>query len=154
MPWRQVLYQKALIAYLDSLEDRCKVRTRKSLLKELRIISEFLKRDFSKRQQNILIFVYTLSFPYAKESAFIPNMQDFELCGVSKTKIKEEIDKLVKMNVLDWDKPNNTFTIKDPDMWEVPHHSSYSEYKARELFLANLKHADIELDEIIKRLEQ
>lgn len=114
------------------------------LSNELLIRSEILKRNFTKRQTNIIIFIFSLSFPYGKKSALIPKLQDFEVCGVTKTKIKEELEKLEILNVIDWDRELHLFSIKFPYHWNAPYHAGASRERSLELLDLNKKHAEKE----------
>jgi hypothetical protein len=122
--------------------------------KELLIRSEILKRDFTKRQVNIVFMIFTFSFAYGKENALIPKLADFELCGVSKTLIKKELEKLEEIKVLTWDRDTNEFEINSPLIWEAPYHYGYSDIRSQELFLLNLKHANIDIDEIVNAIKE
>ena len=103
------------------------------------IREELLKRDFTKRQLNILWFIYRYSFFYGKEEAIITHLSDFELCGVHRTKIKEELLKLEEMNVIGIDLTIKSYWIKEPTKWKTPYHKDYDSKRARELFLLNLR---------------
>jgi hypothetical protein len=117
----------------------------------MKIRTEFLRRDFTKRQIKILVLIYSFSYPYGKKKAYIPMLQDFELGGISKTKIKGELDKLIEMKVIDCDEENGLYGIKDPKGWEVPYHNMFVNSRARELFLLNLKHAGIDVSTFIDK---
>lgn len=103
--------------------------------------AEILKRDFTKRQHNIVTMIYDLSNVLGKEYAVIPMLQDFELCGVSKTKIKEELLKLEAMHVIDWNKEKNHFSLQKTDEWLVGCHQGANEVRAVELMSINFKDA-------------
>ncbi|MCZ4246856.1 hypothetical protein BXO87_01770 [Bacillus sp. GZB] len=120
---------------------------------EIHISREMLKRDFTKRQLKIITFIYTFSFPYNKKVALIKNMQDFELCGVSKTKIAEELDKLTELRVIEWDKGTKEFSINDPHYWEVPFNRGFSDTRSQQMVIENLDHAGVDISEIVPRLK-
>jgi hypothetical protein len=123
------------------------------ILKMMSIRSEIIKRDVTKRQKNIIDFIFALSLPFSKDEALIPNMQDFEACGVSKTKIRNELDKLISLKMIDWDKEENLFSINDPSEWMAPYHIGLSDQRIKELFFLNLKHKDLNVEEIRPEIE-
>lgn len=98
--------------------------------------------------------IFSFSYAFGKEQAFIPKLKDFEMCGVSKTLIKKELDKLVAMNVISWDADNHLFTIRPPTKWDAPYHHGYSDERSKELFILNLKHANIDISSILEKLKK
>jgi hypothetical protein len=120
----------------ERLKDISPLEMSQYTIKTIAIRSEMIKRDLTKRQYNILATIFILS--YMKDYAIIPKLMDFELSGVSKTLIKKELDKLVEMSVITWDKCNNHFSINDPMVWDAPYHYGYSNQRAEELFQLNL----------------
>ena len=61
---------------------------------------ELIRRKFTQRQRDILDFILTLSWGCRKPSAIIPQLKDFELCGVRKNHIRNELQQLVKAGVI------------------------------------------------------
>jgi hypothetical protein len=121
---------------------------------EMMVRSEITKRNFTKRQQNILMFICNYSLTFGKRSAVIPQIQDFEVCGISKTKAREEIDKLVDMNVIDWNMDENRFSIKKPFEWNVPFHSGYRDMRTQELFFINFKDAKMSIEDLAEDVRE
>lgn len=156
MPWAHMTHERMVTVYSKLLEDvkNGKNKTMEFTIKEVLIRAEFLKRDFTKRQLKILSMIFTFSFQYGKDWALIPKMKDFELAGVSKIKIRNEINQLVELNVLEWNQEEGLFRIKDPREWNAPYHNGYSDDRSRELFFLNLKHAQIDVESILKSLGQ
>jgi hypothetical protein len=154
MPWAKMTHDRMNGVYHKLLEDihSGKHKTMDFTIKEMLVRAEFLKRDFTKRHLKILSMIFTLSFQYGKEWALIPKMRDFELAGISKVKIRSEIDQLIEMNVIEWNQKENTFRITNPLGWTAPYHNGYSDERSRELFFLNLKHANINVDDILKSL--
>lgn len=100
---------------------------------------EIIRRDFSKRQKDILLFIWRLSYGCQHKHAYIPKMRYFQLCGVSETKIKEELEYLERCRVLIWDRVNKTFEIeKDYESWYVSLVKSWNEEVFNELLALNL----------------
>jgi hypothetical protein len=124
-------------------------------IKELLIKSDIQKRDFTKRQLNILSLILTFSYNYGKETAIL-KPTDFALTGIPSKKIIGEINKLLELNVISWDKDFNEFSIVEGRFWgnDVPFHDHFDEKRSIELFLLNLRHAGIDVTEIIEELNK
>jgi len=153
MPWAEQTHQRIATVYKELFEEVLKVPNADISIKQWLIRVELLRRDFTKRQLTILSFIITFSYFYGKESAIIPKLKDFERAGISQTKVKDELTKLVDMKVLEWKcgKDTNEFRITDPREWKTPYHSSYNDARSRELFFLNLRHAGVntDLDDLI-----
>jgi len=81
---------------------------------------ELIRRKFTQRQRVIIDFILTLSWGCGKPSAIIPKLKDFELCGIRKGHIRQELTRLVDFNVLLWEESLNIFQInKHYDKWKV-----------------------------------
>lgn len=104
--------------------------------------SEIIKRDVTKRQMKIIDQIFIFSLAFGKDAALIPNLQDFQMCGVDKSKIKYELEKLVELNMISWDKEQHLFTIKNPAEWECPYHYGFSDRRIQELVFLNAKHKE------------
>jgi hypothetical protein len=149
MPWAKLSFERIQTIYPKLLDELFEARRKPNLIAmEVLIRAEILKRNFSKRQLTILSFIVTFSFQYGKESALIPKLKDFQIAGISPTKVKDELTKLVEMNVITWErgKDTNEFSINDPRDWTVTYHSTYNDIRSRELFFLNLKHAGVTFD--------
>jgi hypothetical protein len=116
--------------------------------KSLSVRTEMLKRDLTKRQVNIIHFIYALS--YIKDYAIIPKLQDFELCGISKTLIKKELEKLININVITWKKEENYFRLNEISEWNAPYHYGYNSVRAGELFEMNVKLVDFDNKKLVE----
>lgn len=157
MPWAKNTYERTVKVYLNVLEDVFKNHHSNIELtaKELLIRSEILKHDFTKRQMVILMFIITFSFNYGKEWAYIPKLQDFEIAGISKNKIKNELKKLIEMNVIEWDQEGKKFRIQEPRFWNnAPYNAGYNDERSRELFLLNLQDAGIDVYPIMEKIKE
>jgi hypothetical protein len=122
-------------------------------IKGILIRTEIQKRDFTKRQLNILSLIITFSYTYGKESAML-KPSDFSICGIPTKKITGELKQLIEMNVLHWDNDFSEFTIIEPRFWNAPFHDHFDEQRQIELFLLNLRHAGIDPTEIIEELNK
>jgi DnaD/phage-associated family protein len=81
---------------------------------------EIIRRNFTKRQKDILFFIWRLSYGCQTKSALIPKMRHFQICGVAETKIKGELEYLEQCKVLTWDRESKIFEInKDFEKWQV-----------------------------------
>lgn len=103
------------------------------------IWDEVIRRDFSKRQKDILLFIWRLSYGCQRREAIIPKMKDFELCGVPATQIKNELTYLERCRVLAWDREQRTFEInKNYETWYVNPVRTWDEDRFSELLHTNL----------------
>jgi phage replication O-like protein O len=103
------------------------------------IWDEVIRRDFTKRQKDIIFLVWRLSYGCQKRAAYIPKLVYFELAGIRRNHIKEELLNLEKWNVLKWDREAKMFEVnKDLDQWNVPQTGGWDEVKLNELIAINL----------------
>lgn len=103
------------------------------------IWNEIIRRDFSKRQKDIILFIWRLSYGCQKKSAIIPKLKDFELCGIGAQNIRKELDYLVSCKVISWDKLETIFSVnKDYDKWQISPVRGWDEDRFRELISGNL----------------
>jgi len=104
---------------------------------------EIFRRAFTKRQRTIIHFICLLSFELDKPSAIIPKLQDFELCGIAATKIKEELVALTEARVIRWDKTLHEFQMNlDYVQWEIPLNNKWKESRFEDLMHINKRHTD------------
>lgn len=104
------------------------------------IIDEVIRRDFSKRQKDILHLIWRLSYGCNKKSATIPKLKYFALCGVTKQNVKKELDHLVTCRVIDWEESTNKFTFnKNHDEWIVTPGKGWNSEEFKELVAINIK---------------
>jgi hypothetical protein len=149
MPWANQTNERIQTLYRGIVEEKAvNNRDFDQIVKEMLVRAEILKRDFTKRQLVILSLIVTFSYFYGKDSAIIPKLKDFELAGISATKVTGELTKMVEMGVITWirGKDTNEFSINDPREWKAAYHKKYNDGRSRELFALNLKHAGITLD--------
>ena len=154
--WREGTYRRTFDVYKELLKDTIlSIDTNVDLkVKEYLVRSEIQKRDFTKRQLNILSLIVSFSFNYGKEAALL-QIADFSLTGISNKKIKNEIDQLIEMGVISWDVDFNEFCIKAPVHWkDIPYHNHYDDKRSQELFFLNLKHAGVDIKPILQKLKE
>lgn len=100
---------------------------------------EVIRSDFSKRQKDIILFIWRLSYGCQKRWAVIPMLKDFELCGVPATQIKSELEYLEQCCVLKWDRENKMFEIlKNYDEWRINPVRNWKKNRFKELISTNL----------------
>lgn len=103
------------------------------------IWDEIIRRDFTKRQKDILQLVIRLSYGCNKKSAHIPMMQDFGICGVTKNHIKGELNYLKEMKVLNWSQDEMIFSFnKDYNVWQARPVRQWDDERFKELLHINL----------------
>lgn len=101
---------------------------------------EVIRRDFTKRQKDILFLIWRLSYGCQKRSAYIPKLVYFELAGIGKNHIKNELVYLEQMRVLKWGRDEKTFEVnKNHDEWQVSPVKGFDELKLTELIRLNLQ---------------
>lgn len=120
------------------------------------LLEEFIIRDFSKRQYKILLFILRLSWACNKKYAVIPNLKDFELCGISKNNIKKELLELENAGVLYWNRSENIFALnKYYEYWKTPKVLKIrTGQNIRQLIKANLTVLKIRTEDFEKFLKQ
>lgn len=156
LPWASSTYERTIEAYQELLGDIIANR-RKSIdliAREQLIRGSLLKYDFTKRQLIILMFIMTFSFNLCKEWAFIPKLSDFEVAGISKFKIKNELIKMLNMRVIEWNQEENLFRITEPKYWDTSINVGYKDKRSRDLFLLNLEHAGMDISPIIQKIKK
>jgi hypothetical protein len=155
MPWAKFTYERTIEVYKSVLEETL-LNHQKDIdliVKELLFRAEVLKHNFTKRQLFILSMIVTFSYNYGKDYAYIPKLQDFELAGISKKHIRNEMDKLIDMNVISENREDGLYKIIEPRYWiNVPYNAGYNDNRSRELFLLNLDHAGIDISSIVRNL--
>jgi len=102
------------------------------------IHTEIIRRKFSARQYNIVIFILTLSLRCGKKAVIIPKLRDFAICGIGQTNIKRELLGLEQADVLIWERTQQTFQINESvDAWKIPIASGWNEDRFTELIIKN-----------------
>ncbi|MEP9408628.1 replication protein [Peribacillus frigoritolerans] len=77
-------------------------------------------RDFTKRQLKIFSFLMLFMVNNKRMECHIPTLISFEAAGISRHKIRYEIEKLEEVNVLSWDQANMIFKLNiDAGKWKV-----------------------------------
>lgn len=103
------------------------------------IWDELIRRDFTKRQKDIMQFIWRLSYGCRKKSAKVPLLKDFAMCGVLPSHISTELRYLEQCKVITWDRSTNTFEVnKNYDSWQVNPVKGWDEKRFRELIHENI----------------
>jgi phage replication O-like protein O len=103
------------------------------------IWDEVIRRDFSKRQKDILHLILRLSYGCQKKVAHIPMLKDFAICGVTPNHISNEVAYLKECKVIEWDREDMIFAFnKNYDVWQVSPVRSWNKERFKELIHLNL----------------
>lgn len=101
---------------------------------------EILRRDFTKRQQNLILFIWRLSYGTGQKDCIIPNFNLFEIAGIYKTDIKKELNYLRDCSVLNWDEESMTFSVnKHHKEWQISPKKNWDNDKFNGLIHSNLE---------------
>lgn len=103
----------------------------------LDIWEAIMLRDFSKRQRKVLDLILRLSWGCGRSAAIIPRQRAFEIVGVSETKVKTELEWLVKSNVIGIDGDLYYFN-NDTEQWQVSPVMPFVPEKLTDLVSLNL----------------
>lgn len=118
----------------DTQPEKGFVRLANDLWKEL------IRRNFTKRQKDILLFVWRMSYGCNLKVAYIPKLKDFEICGVPATHIKNELKHLEDAKVINWDRKDRLFSIdKNYDLWQITPVMGWETERFNALIHLNLK---------------
>jgi hypothetical protein len=103
------------------------------------IWDEIIRRDFSKRQKDIMQLILRLSYGCNKKTAHIPLLKDFALCGVSPTQITSELKYLRMCKVIDWDRDDMIFAFnKNYEIWQVSPVKWWDDERFKQLLHINI----------------
>ncbi|WP_010278873.1 replication protein [Paenibacillus senegalensis] len=106
------------------------------------IWDEVIRRNFTKRQKDILMFIWRLSYGCNRKVAHIPKQKDFELCGIRQGHIKAELEHLIDSKVILFDKEQKNYQFnKKYDEWDLSPVSQWDQERFRELLHLNLSQA-------------
>jgi hypothetical protein len=98
------------------------------------------RAKITARQRSILDFILSLSWGCGKPSAIIPNLKDFNLCGVGSNHIKDELLTLESSHAIIWDREINAFQFnKHFDQWSFDPIKGFDIEKWNKLLSDNIK---------------
>ncbi|UOQ49633.1 replication protein [Gracilibacillus caseinilyticus] len=102
--------------------------------------NEILRRNFSKRQLNLILFIWRLSYGTGQKDCVIPNFTHFEIAGMYKQDVKKELTFLVDCAVLDWEQETMVFSInKDYHHWQITPNKKWNNDLFTQLIHTNLQ---------------
>jgi hypothetical protein len=102
-------------------------------------LDTYSSRNFTKRQTQIMALLLTLTIRQGGIRCYIPKLSYFEQCGISKTKIREELEKLEELNVILWDREQMIFVMNpNTDEWKAPAFKTFDKVKYKSLIDINL----------------
>lgn len=100
---------------------------------------EILRRNFSKREQNLVLFIWRLSYGTGQKDCKIDQFNKFELAGIYKQDIKKELIHLRDCNVLEWDEESMVFSInKNHKYWQISPNKNWDSDQFKELIHQNI----------------
>ncbi len=103
------------------------------------LYDEILRRSFSKRQQNLVLFIWRLSYGTGQKDCEVQQFNLFELSGIYKSDIKKELNYLRECAVLDWDEKTMIFSInKNYKLWQISPNKNWDSEKFKGLIHHNL----------------
>ncbi|ENH96256.1 putative prophage replication protein O [Gracilibacillus halophilus YIM-C55.5] len=102
--------------------------------------NELLRRDFSKRQLNLILFIWRLSYGTGQKDCKIDSLRTFEVTGIYKQDIRKELEFLKSCAVLDWDEASMVFTInKHYHLWQLTPNKKWDNQTFNRLIHENIK---------------
>lgn len=106
------------------------------------IWDEIIRRNFTKRQLDILLLILRLSYGCNRKVALIPKQKDFYLCGIGENHIKDEIKFLIQCKVLNKGIEKGEYLFnKNYEQWQITPVLKWDTERFKELIHINLKKA-------------
>ncbi|WP_244932868.1 replication protein [Paenibacillus validus] len=109
------------------------------IITEMNIYDQLFSRKLTERQQKIVKFIHRLSNGCQRESAYIPKLKYFELCGVRIQDTKKELSVLRDSNVIHWDGDHNYSLNPNYSEWDINYVGGWDQEAFEELLHLNLK---------------
>ena len=152
--WRKIPDTLEIPIWKEMAEELLGSRVEGLAARSLSLRIKFMQENLTKLQMNIVLFIGMLSRFCGKDRAIIPKLSDFELCGVSKTKIGAQLEALVEAKVITWEKGTdaNYFEIRKLKDWETTPNVGFHLQRTRELLMLNMRDAGIDTDVIIEKI--
>ncbi|MCM3128991.1 replication protein [Paenibacillus provencensis] len=117
------------------------------------IWDEVIRRDFSKRQKDILLFIWRLSYGCNQPTAIIPMQKDFALCGVGAGHIGAELRQLEKTNVIH--RMNNEYSFNENhEQWDISSNKGWDKSRYGDLVHINLTQAKNERSKVTETVTE
>ncbi|MCU6603807.1 replication protein [Peribacillus frigoritolerans] len=103
-----------------------------------KVTKRFSISHFSKRQGKIMGYLLNLTLNSQRYNIHIPTLKDWENCGISQSKIKQELEQLVEMKVIFWDKDKMEFSFNvNTDEWQAKLLECFSEDRCQRILKMN-----------------
>jgi len=103
------------------------------------ILEQLLFRKLTQNQLNIIYFILRLSYACGKKFAVIKNKRKFELAGINKNYITEELTYLIKNKVLIVYPDLNVYVLnKNYEEWTIPYKKGFTQKAFNEAVNENL----------------
>lgn len=103
------------------------------------LYDEIIRRNFTKRQQNLVLFIWRLSYGTGQKDCEIKNFSLFELAGLYRSDVKKELNYLRECAVLNWDEETMIFSInKNYKLWQITPNKNWDSEKFNQLIHHNI----------------
>lgn len=100
---------------------------------------EILRRNFTKRQQNLVLFIWRMSYGTGQKDCKIDKFSDFQLAGLYKQDVKKELKYLRDCAVLEWNEESMIFSInKNYKLWQVSPNKNWDSERFKALIHKNI----------------
>ncbi|MDX8047135.1 replication protein [Gracilibacillus sp. S3-1-1] len=102
--------------------------------------NEILRRNFTKRQINLILFIWRLSYGTGQKACKIAKFTSFEQVGMYKQDVKKELVFLRECAVLEWEEESMVFSInKHYQNWQVTPNKKWDNEAFNQLIYENIK---------------
>ncbi|WP_198023117.1 replication protein [Paenibacillus zanthoxyli] len=102
------------------------------------IWDEVIRRDFTKRQKDVLMFLWRLSYGCNQTVAVVPRQKDFALCGVGENKAGDELKHLAACKVI-FRNGNEYRFNEDFEFWQISPVKGWDDERFKELIHLNIE---------------
>src|SRR5699024_412634 len=103
------------------------------------LYDEILRRNFSKRQQNLVLFIWRLSYGTGQKDCEVNQFNLFELAGIYRSDIRKELNYLRECAVLNWTEKDMVFSInKNYKLWQITPNKNWDSEKFNSLIHLNI----------------
>lgn len=108
------------------------------------LYDEILRRNFTKRQQNLVLFIWRLSYGTGQKDCLIKQYNHFELAGIYRSDVKKELKYLKECSVLNWDEKNMIFSInKNYKLWQISPNKNWDSDRFNSLIHENIMRKNV-----------
>lgn len=104
------------------------------------LFDEILKRDFTKRQLSIILFIIRFSYGCQRKQTLKLKFSDFQQCGIYSQNIKKELRNLKQNRIIFHDEETNIFSVnKNYEQWFMKYCPEYEEIKFNKIIKTQLE---------------